>query len=155
MVAPEIFEKFPSFSDFTQDEIKALAVLAEEEQYEAGEFIFREGGEATKTYLLLQGQVEMMMNTNGDGTRRAVVMTARPGEIFGWSSLVEPYQLTASAHCASRVRVAAIPASGLRALMTVSCALGFRLMQKACQVSSARLRAARVQLLSTVRPQPA
>jgi len=155
MVAPEIFEKFPSFSDFTQDEIKALAVLAEEERYEAGEFIFREGSEATKTYLLLQGQVEMMMNTNGDGTRRAVVMTARPGEIFGWSSLVEPYQLTASAHCASRVRVVAIPAAGLRALMTVSCALGFRLMQKACQVSSARLRAARVQLLSTVRPQPA
>jgi CRP-like cAMP-binding protein len=155
MVAPEIFKEFPSFSDFTQDEIKALAVLAEEEQYEAGEFIFREGGEATKTYLLLQGQVEMMMNTNGDGTRRAVVMTARPGEIFGWSSLVEPYQLTASAHCASRVRVAVIPAAGLRALMTVSCALGFRLMQKACQVSSARLRATRIQLLSTVRAQPA
>jgi hypothetical protein len=30
--------------------------------------------------------------------------------------------------------------------------LGFRLMQRACQVSSARLSATRVQLLSTVRP---
>jgi CRP-like cAMP-binding protein len=155
MVAPEIVERFPSFSDFREDEIKALAVLAEEEQYEAGDFIFHEGDEAPRMYLLLQGHVEMMMNTDAEGTHRAVVMTVKPGEIFGWSSLVDPYELTASAHCATRVRVVAIPAAGLRALMTVSCALGFRLMQKACQVSSARLRAARVQLLSTVRPQPA
>jgi len=155
MVAPEVIAKFPNFSDFKEDEINALAILAEEKQYEAGDFIFHEGDEASKMYLLLQGQVEMTMNTNAEGTRHAVVMTAKPGEIFGWSSLVEPYQLTASAHCATRVRVVAIPASGLRALAAVSCALGFRLMQKACQVSSARLRATRVQLLSTVRPQPA
>ena len=149
---PEIIARFANFADFTDEEINAMAILANEEHYEPGQFIFYEGGEANKMYLLLQGQVEMMMNTNGDGTRRAVVMTARPGEIFGWSALVEPYQLTASARCATHVHVVAITAPGLRALMVVSCALGFRLLQRACQASSARLGATRMQLLSTVRP---
>jgi CRP/FNR family cyclic AMP-dependent transcriptional regulator len=154
MVDPQLIAKFANFSDFTDDEIKAMSILADEELYEPGQFVFHEGGEAVKMYLLLQGQVEMVMNTNGAGTHQAVVMTVQPGDIFGWSALVEPYQLTASARCATRVRVIAIAAPGLRALMAVSCALGFRLMQRACQASSARLAATRMQLLSTVRPQP-
>ncbi len=155
MVDPQIIAKFSNFSDFTDDEIKAMAILANEEHYGPGQFIFYEGDEANKMYLLLQGQVEMMLNTDEMGAQRAVVMTVQPNEIFGWSALVEPYKLTASARCATRVRVIGIAAPGLRALMAVSCALGFRLMQRACQVSSARLAATRVQLLSTVRLQPA
>jgi CRP/FNR family cyclic AMP-dependent transcriptional regulator len=152
MVEPQIIAKFSNFSDFTDDEIKAMSILANEEHYESGQFIFHEGGEATTMYLLMQGHVEMMLNTDETGARREVVMTVKPNEIFGWSALVEPYKLTASARCATPVRVVAIAAPGLRALMAVSCALGFRLMQRACQVSSARLSATRVQLLSTVRP---
>ena len=153
MVDPELIAKFSNFSDFTDDEIKAMSILANEEHYEAGQFIFYEGDEATKMYLLLQGHVEMMVNTDEMGARREMVMTVQPNEIFGWSSLVEPYKLTSSARCATLVRVVAIAAPGLRALMAVSCALGFRLMQRACQVSSARLGAARVQLLSIVSSQ--
>ncbi len=155
MVNPEIIARFANFSDFTDDEVKAMAILANEEHYEPGRFIFYEGDDANKMYLLLQGQMEMMMNTDEMGAQRAVVMTVQPNEIFGWSALVEPYKLTASARCATRVHVVAIAAPGLRALMAVSCALGFRLLQRACQASSARLNATRVQLLSVVRPQPA
>jgi CRP-like cAMP-binding protein len=152
MVAPEIIENFPNFSGFQPDEVKALATLAEEERYKAGEFVFHEGEPAARLYLLLEGRVEMLMNTNAGGTQHGVVMTAGPGEVFAWSSLVEPYQLTASARCATPVRTVAIPAAGVRALTEISCPLGFRMMQKMCQIASARLRAARVQLLSTVRP---
>ncbi len=152
MIAPEIIESFSDFEDLQENEIKALATLAEEEQYKPGEFIFQEDSPAVKLYLLLEGRIEMMMATNAEGTQRAMVMTAGPGEIFGWSSLVEPYQLTASARCATPVRVVAITASGVRALMTMSCSMGYRLMHKACQTASGRLRATRVQLLSTIRP---
>lgn len=151
MVPAEIIEAFPSFKEFAPSETKALATLAEEERYKAGEFIFYEGGPATKLYLLLEGRVEMLVDTKADGSQREVVMTLGPGEVFAWSSLVEPYQLTASARCATAVRTVAIPASGVRALAEISCPLGFRLMQRACQAASARLRATRVQLLSTVR----
>ena len=152
IVSAEIIATFPSFKEFAPSETKALATLAEEERYKAGDFIFYEGGSATKLYLLLEGRVEMMVATNADGSHREVVMTVGPGEVFAWSSLVEPFELTASARCATAVRTVAIPASGVRALAEISCPLGFRLMQKACQVASARLRATRVQLLSTVRP---
>ncbi|UCC85696.1 MAG: cyclic nucleotide-binding domain-containing protein [Anaerolineales bacterium] len=152
MIAPEIIASFSSFSSLEEDEIKAMAILAEERRYATGEFIFREGGQASNMYLLLEGRVELMMNTNADGDQHAVVMTVGPDEVFGWSSLVEPYELTASARCAVPVRVVALAASGMRALMTMKCSLGFRMMQKACQTASARLRATREQLLSTVRP---
>ena len=149
MVAPEIIESFLDFENLQENETRALA---KEERYKPGEFIFYEGDPATELYLLLEGRIEMMVNTKVDGTQRAMVMSVGPGEIFGWSSLVEPYQLTASAHCATPVRVVAITASGVRALMTMSCSMGYRLMQKACQTASGRLRATRVQMLSTVRP---
>jgi len=152
VVAPEVIENFPSFADFTESEVKAMATLAEERRYKASEYVFHEGDSADMLFLLLEGRVEMMMNTNAEGTERAVVMTAGPGEVLAWSALVEPYQLTASARCATPVRVVAMSGAGLRALAEVSCPLGFRLLQKVCQVSSSRLRAARVQLLSTVRP---
>jgi len=152
MVSPEIIERFDSFSSLKDDEIRALAILAVENRYSAGESIFHEGDPATNLYLLLEGRVEMTMNTNADGSRRAAVITLGPGEVFGWSSLVEPYQLTASAFCVTPVRVIAIPAPGMRALMTISSDLGFRLMEKACQVASKRLRATRVQMLSMVKP---
>jgi CRP/FNR family cyclic AMP-dependent transcriptional regulator len=152
MIAPEIIESFAAFEKLQENEIKALATLAEEELYKPGEIIFYEGDPANKLYLLLEGRVEMLMATNAEGTQHAMVMTAGPGEIFGWSSLVEPYQLTASAHCATRVRVVAITASGVRSLMTLSCSLGYRLMQQGCQIASTRLRATRVQMLSTIRP---
>jgi len=153
MVTPEIIASFPSFTTLDEHEIKALAILAEEEQYEAGAIIFHEGDPAANLYLVLEGRVEMTMNTISKGKRPAGVMTVGPGEVFGWSSLVEPYLLTASARCNTRVRAIAIPAPGLRALMAVSCELGFRLMQKACQIASGRLRATRVQLLSLVKPE--
>jgi CRP-like cAMP-binding protein len=152
MITPEIIESFSDFEDLQENEIKALATLAEEERYKPGEFIFHEGNPADRLYLLLEGRIEMMMGTNAEGTQRAMVMAVGPGEIFGWSSLVEPYQMTASAQCATSVRVVAITASGVRALMTMSCSMGYRLIQKACQTASGRLRATRVQLLSTIRP---
>jgi CRP-like cAMP-binding protein len=152
MVAPEIIESFEAFRDLKENEIKALTTLAQEERFRAGAYIFFEGDPAAKLYLLLEGRVEMMMNTNADGTQRAMVMSVGPGEIFGWSSLVEPYQLTASAYCATPVLVVAITSSGVRALMTMSNSMGYRMMHKACQTASDRLRATRVQLLSTVRP---
>ncbi len=152
MVALEVIKSFLDFGNLEEHQVKALATLAEEERYKAGEFIFYEGASAAKLYLLLEGHVEMLMSTNAEGTRHEAVMTVGPGEVFAWSALVEPNELTASARCATPVRVVAIPASGLRALAIINCSLGFQLMQKACQIASARLRATRIQLLSTVRP---
>jgi len=88
---PREIESFSSFVNLEEEEIKALAILAEEKRYPAGEFIFYEGEQATKLYLLLEGQVEMLMNTDAQGARHETVMTVEPGEVFGWSSLVEPY----------------------------------------------------------------
>ena len=43
MIAPEIVESFSAFSDFEDNEIQALATLAEEARYRPGQFIFHEG----------------------------------------------------------------------------------------------------------------
>ncbi len=86
MVSPEIIESFLDFENLQENEIMALATLAEEERYGSGAYIFYEGDPATELYLLLEGRVEMMMDTNAAGTQRSMVMTVGPGEIFGWSS---------------------------------------------------------------------
>ena len=55
MIAPEIIESFSAFADLEDNEVQALATLAEEEQYRSGEIIFHEGDTANKLYLLLEG----------------------------------------------------------------------------------------------------
>ena len=65
------------------------------ESFAEGDFLFREGDHAEYFYVLLEGRVRLSMGE----TRKVVYIVDRPGETFGWSSLVGRDVYSATAEC--------------------------------------------------------
>jgi CRP-like cAMP-binding protein len=151
MVLPELLRRFPFFNDLTDEELKSIAMISNEEKHEANTFICRERGKAEKLYVLLEGTVEVMIDTDEEGLEHETVSTLKYGDAFCWSAVVEPFVLTASIFAATPVVVIAIDGAGLRAMFELDCHLGYRVLQKASQVVSDRLRDTRIQMLSLVK----
>ena len=65
------------------------------ETFTEGDFLFREGDYAKYFYVLLEGLVRLSRGK----TEQVVYIVDRPGEAFGWSSLVGREVYSASAEC--------------------------------------------------------
>lgn len=65
-----------------------------QENYEAGEVIFREGSHGKTVYIISSGRVEISKTAGG---RKVVVETLGPGAIFGTMTLIDPSPRSATA----------------------------------------------------------
>jgi CRP-like cAMP-binding protein len=68
---------------------------AHEESYAKKDFIFRRGDPALHFFILVEGRVRLSL---GRGELLAYVVS-EPGDLIGWSSLVENETYTASGEC--------------------------------------------------------
>jgi hypothetical protein len=59
MVPYRLLQGFDLFDGLNEDELKAIAALGHEENFDEGEVIFQEGAEARRVYLLLEGRVTL------------------------------------------------------------------------------------------------
>ncbi len=78
-----------------RDFVKALTVMSVKETHEQGDILFRKGDPANYAYLLLMGRVHLKMGETG----HVVHIVSRPGETFGWSSLVGRDVFSTTAEC--------------------------------------------------------
>jgi len=110
---------FRDLSHHVVDEVTRCLI---EESHPAGSFLFRYGEPADYLYILVEGRVRLSIGDQG----HVALLVGDPGDAFGWSSLVERENYTASAECLIATRVKKIgkerlamiferdPASGLR-----------------------------------------
>lgn len=150
MVPPGVLTSFPFFAGLNQAELKSLSIIANEVSFQRRDFIFRENCPAHTLYLLVDGWVDIVINTDAQGTRQELVTTLSPGDVFGWSAVVEPYLYTASAVCASPIRAIGFKGTDLLALFEIDPRLCCLIVNKICRVVANRLRATRLQMVSLV-----
>jgi CRP/FNR family cyclic AMP-dependent transcriptional regulator len=110
--------------------------------------IFREDDSAHTLYLILDGWVDVVINTDAKGEQHELVTTLSPGDILGWSALVDPYVYTGSAICASPVEVIEFKGADLLGLFELDPRLCGVVMRRVCQVIANRLRSTRLQMVS-------
>jgi CRP-like cAMP-binding protein len=84
--------------------LEAITGQGKEKTFHGGEVVFREGDRAEGFYVLGEGCVDLTM-----GHEELCFVVDRPGEVFGWSALLEPYEYRATAHCRVRCRLLEIP----------------------------------------------
>ncbi len=75
--------------------IKEVYDITMKESLADGDVLFREGDDARHFYILLKGRVRLGTRETG----QVVHTVSRPGEAFGWSSLVDRDAYSASAEC--------------------------------------------------------
>ncbi len=147
MISPELLRRYPWFAGLSEQVLKTIAMMSEERAVDAGEVIFEEGDTATCLKLVLSGSVDITFA--GDAGERFVVDNITAGQLFCWSSLVEPYQETATAVVREAGKIVCIEGKELRDLCEADFEVGYRLMQQIAAVLRRRLQSARVQLIAT------
>jgi CRP/FNR family cyclic AMP-dependent transcriptional regulator len=94
---PNVFEAIPIFSLLDADERGVLAEQVELRRFAPRQRIYRTGEPGEKAYVVLSGQVEVVMID--DDHQEVVIDRPAAGEIFGMSSMLSaaPHQTTAVA----------------------------------------------------------
>jgi hypothetical protein len=67
MISPELLRRYPFFGLLTDAQLKAIAMIAQEENISSGTQIFKEGNKADTFYLLLQGSVDLFYTVDTEG----------------------------------------------------------------------------------------
>jgi CRP-like cAMP-binding protein len=106
--------------------------------FEPDTLIFKTDDEASAIYELVEGTVDIMVLE-----REHVHYTVtRPGEIFGWSALVEPYVYTATARAATMVKAIGIDRGAIEAVVTRHPAEGLIIYKNLASIIGQRLKSA-------------
>jgi CRP/FNR family transcriptional regulator, cyclic AMP receptor protein len=114
-------------------------------RFEAGEYIFREGGEAEQFYLIRHGRVAVEISTPERGS--VIVQSLGEGDVLGWSWMMPPYRWRFDARAVELTRAIALDGRCLRERSEEDHDLGFQLMKRSAQVMEERFQATRLQLL--------
>ncbi len=150
MVSPEILRRYPFFGTLSDAQIKAIAMIAEEEIFPKGTVICEEGQPARAFYLLLDGSLSLYYKSEEEfhpSTRKDfLVGEIDPGEVFAISALVEPYTYTATVKAEHDCRVVKFDSAELQKLIDKDPRLYCLLMREVAKAAMERLAYARVQL---------
>ena len=124
------------FRGMDKDFVKKTYDLTVKDSFKEGDVLFSEGDDATHFYILLKGRVRLGTRDTG----QVVHTVSRPGEAFGWSSLVGRDAYSASAECLESTKLLRIdrgdfqeilendPTNGLSFFRRLAGALGERLI---------------------------
>lgn len=139
-----LLAEHPFFRDMKPDDLDLVVGCASNVRFNAGEYLFREGQEANRFFLLRQGRVALEYHAP-QGT--VTIMTAKDGDVLGFSWLLPPYRWMSDGHALELTRALAFDGECLRGKCDEDPRLGYDLMQRVAKVMVHRLRSARVQIL--------
>lgn len=123
---------------FTGLDLNVMGEIADaccvEENFTKGTVIFKEGDEAKFLYILVNGTVDLKIK--GETT---VYSLTEQSDIFGWSSMVENTQYTATAVCNGDIKVIRIDTRRLNRLFNENPIFGLTVYRRLCGVFNKRL----------------
>ncbi len=96
-----------------RDFVKALTEMSVKEEHEQGDTLFRRGDPANQAFLLLIGRVHLKVGETG----HVIHIVSRPGETFGWSSLVDRDVYSATAECVEQTALRRLNRADLQKLL--------------------------------------
>ncbi len=141
----QILAQHPFFAGFSAEHSRLVAGCARNHRYDAGEYLFREGGSADEFFLIRHGQVALEIVA--PGRTPIVFATLGEGEIIGASWLIPPYRWMYDARATTLTRAIGVDAACLRAKCEADHHLGYEMMKRFLPILVQRLHATRLQLL--------
>ena len=144
MISPERLRRYAFCAGSPDSILKEIAMITEEMKFKAGDEILVEGAPASHLFLMEEGEVDIRFNL-GDG-RDVVVDNIVAGELFSWSALLDPQELTAGGVARKDGSILAVERIGLRQLCMDNPEFGYGLMAEIARTLRSRLHGARVQL---------
>lgn len=150
MISPELLRRYPFFNFLDDHQLKEVAMITEQEEYVGGATLFKEGEPAENLFLLINGGVDLFFSVKEefrpDVSKEYFIGEVDQGEVFGISTLIEPYLLTSTARTSGETRLIRIDGTKLRHLLQKDPGLACQFTAKVAKVAIERLVATRVLL---------
>lgn len=150
MISPELLRRYPFFGPLNEEQLKAVAMLADQESVHQYTVLLKEGNPAEALYLLVEGSLSLYYLVEEERrpelSKEFPVGHIDPGEPFSISALITPYLLTSSVKADSPCEVIRFDAQALRDLCEQDRDLGFVFMKQIAKTAMDRLNSTRIQL---------
>lgn len=140
-----ILAEHPFFAGLEERYMQLITGCAANARFQAGEYMFREGENASHFYIIRAGNVALETFAAPRGT--ITIETMEAGDVLGWSWLFPPYRWHFSARIVEPVRAITLDGLCLRTKGEADHDLGYELVKRMAQVMMQRLQATRLQLL--------
>ena len=140
-----ILEKHPFFVGLDEPYLELLTGCASNLRFKAGDYLFREGDEATQFFVIREGSVALEIFVPGAGA--VTMQTVEDGDVVGWSWLFPPYTWHFSGRIVSPLRVLALDGKCLRDKCEQDHDLGYEFLKRFSRIMVDRLQTTRLQLL--------
>lgn len=124
------------FKGVSQRFITKIANNSEEETFRKNAIIFKAGEKAAHFFVLAEGSIDISLGKR-EGAHMSV---SKPGEVFGWSALVEPYVYTANARTTKDTRVIKISRDLIEQAISEHPAEGLAVLKNLTGIIAQRLR---------------
>jgi len=141
----QILAESPFLHGLQKHHLELITGCASNVRFDGGQYLFHEGEEAEKFFLIRHGRVAIEVFAPDRGA--LAIQTLEPGDILGWSWLVPPYQWRFDAKATELVRAIALDGKCLRTKCEEDHDLGFDLLKRFAHVIEQRLEATVLQLL--------
>ena len=125
----ELFKGIPSHI------IEEIVGIVKEESISEGQVLFQKGDYADSLFILQEGEINIFIQ----GKDRISFPVNQPGQLFGWSAIVEPNRYTASAECVKESKVIKLDGDLLMRIFEKHPSEGLVVMKKLAGVIAGRL----------------
>ena len=142
-----IVEEIDLFKGVDFNVMEEILNICIEKNYTKDTVLFKQGEKAECMYILEKGVVNLVIKNQGT----LVYILSEPGEILGWSSLVEPGIYTASCVCSTDIKVLTIEKDKLNNLFDKFPITGLNVLRRLGGIFSKRITNAYRDLLSARR----
>jgi CRP/FNR family cyclic AMP-dependent transcriptional regulator len=126
----------------TQERLVKLGGIAD---FEPDEIVVREGDVSDTLGILLSGRLALQLMVPGQGM--VTIMSVEPGDIFGWSSVLQGMQTQSTVVASELSQALVLDGPKLRAALREDHALAASLYPRVLAAVARRLRSTRLQLL--------
>ncbi len=134
------------FLGMEEEHLYSLTKLAKISIFEDGETIFKEGEKAERLYVLIDGEIDIFIGL-GEFHQIPMDKISEPGEILGWSSMIEPFHYTANAISSKKSTLLYFYARDLRDYIHNDPQFGISFMERLAALMARRLTSLRRHLV--------
>ena len=137
MVNPNLLRNTNLFADLPDKELGEVAKIAWLENFNAGSDVFEENEIASTIYVVSEGKAAVKMRSRKG--QEVIVDEVGPGEVVGWSAVLEDQTFTAAVQAVEDSTLIALDGAMLRQLFEQNHGIGCRVLQNIAAVVSRRL----------------
>jgi CRP-like cAMP-binding protein len=145
-VLTETLQETSFLRGMSPEHLEKIADIAHIRDFDEHDVVFREGQSAEHVYLIVSGNVSVDICGSGPGCKQ--ILSLGPGDLLGFSALLEQSRYTARARTPQGARLAEWKVSELTKLCNDDLGLGYDVMRRTALALAKRLSGTRMQLLN-------